>query len=68
VANKLKLASERRKLALRALILNNRQRVATLQDQTKRARDELRAYSGAGGSKQAGGAVTRLPRVSLGGR
>lgn len=62
MANRLSLASERRKLALRATILNNRQRVAQLQDQTKRAREELSQYR----TKRASSAVpSGLPTVRL---
>lgn len=58
MANRLSLASERRKLALRATILNNRQRVAQLQEQTRRAREELSQYR----TKRSGGsAVASLP-------
>lgn len=61
MANKLKLASERRKLALRGLILQNRSRVAQLQEQTKRAREELSSMRGR--IKSAG--VGSLPTVRL---
>jgi len=44
-ANKLQMAHERRKLALRSVILGNRARVAQLQDQTKRAREELKSMT-----------------------
>ncbi len=61
MANKLKLASERRKLALRGLILQNRSRVAQLQEQTKRAREELSSMRGRMKSAGVGG----LPTVRL---
>lgn len=62
-SSRLKLASERRKLALRALILNNRQKVATLQEQTKRARDELKQHR-TGGNRHAVLAGLRQVKVS----
>lgn len=43
-SNRLKLQSERRKLQLKAAILNNRARVAQLQQQTQLARQELKTF------------------------
>jgi len=57
-SNKLRLASERRKLALRAQVLNNRQRIAQLQEQTKRARDELATFKKSRSAAPAGGIPT----------
>lgn len=45
MANKLKMAHERRKLALRARILGNRAKIAQLQEETKRAREEVRSMA-----------------------
>lgn len=45
--NRLQLASERRKLQLRAIILNGRTQIAQTQDRVKRAREELKQYSSA---------------------
>lgn len=57
MANKVKLASERRKLALRGVILQNRARIASLQEQTRRAREELKTYAG----RRKDNSVTPLP-------
>lgn len=65
MANKLAMASERRKLALRAMVLNNRQRVAQLQEQTKRAREELKSMSPRRGGNS-GVAAAALPKIRLG--
>jgi hypothetical protein len=46
-SNRLKLQSERRKLQLKAAILNNRARVAQLQQQTALARQELKTFKSA---------------------
>lgn len=46
-SNRLKLQSERRKLQLKAAILNNRARVAQLQQQTQLARQELKTFKSA---------------------
>lgn len=63
MANKLKLAHERRKLSLRAVILGNRAKIATLQEQTKRARDELKAMSPRKGGS--GGPLEALKTVKI---
>lgn len=62
-SSKLKLASERRKLALRAVILNNRQKIASMQEQNKRAREELKTYRGAAGKGQSLSAGLRQVKV-----
>lgn len=41
MANKLKLAHERRKLQLRGRLLQNRANIANMQEQNKRIREEL---------------------------
>jgi len=65
MANKLKLASERRKLSLRAVVLQNRSRVAQLQEQTKRAREELSSMTTK--RPQSSATIAGLPRVKLSG-
>lgn len=45
MANKLKLATERRKIALKGSILQTRARVATDQERIKRMREELNSMS-----------------------
>jgi hypothetical protein len=65
MANKLQMAHERRKLALRSVVLGNRARVAQLQEQTKRARDELKTMSPRKGA--AGGSLSAALRsVTIG--
>lgn len=64
MANKLQMAHERRKLALRSVVLGNRARIAQLQDQTKRAREELRSMSPRRGG--AGSVAAALRTVSIG--
>lgn len=63
MANKLQMAHERRKLALRSVVLGNRARIAQLQDQTKRARDELKSMSGRRSAPQT--VASALRQVSL---
>lgn len=46
-SNRLKLQSERRKLQLKAVILNNRARIAQLHQQTALARQELKTFKSA---------------------
>lgn len=63
--NKLGLASERRKLQLRAIILNGRTQVANTQERIKRAREELKQYSS---SRKAGDSATLSQLRNLGSR
>lgn len=61
MANKLKLAHERRKVQLRGQILTTRAQIAALQERTKRARDELKSMRPA---RSASGAAA-IPSVKL---
>ncbi len=63
MANKLKLAHERRKLALRAMIMNNRAKVAELQEKSKRAREELRSMSPKRNTPESAAAALRTVRL-----
>jgi len=53
--NRLGLASERRKLQLRAAILSGRTQIAATQERVKRAREELKQYAS---QRKSGGDAT----------
>ena len=61
MANRVKLASERRKLALRGALLSNRARIAELQSKNKTLQEELRQYR----KKPAGTSVPPLRHVKV---
>ena len=63
MANKLTMAHERRKLQLRAAILNGRQKIAGEQERVKRAREELRSMTGKGRSNT--GSQSGFPQVKV---
>lgn len=63
MADKLKMAHERRKLNLRGRRLQNRARIAQLQEDNRRIQDELRAM--APSRRTSTGSLPPLPRVKL---
>lgn len=60
MANNLSIAAERRKLQLKAAILNGRVTIAAKQQDIKKARAELKSYSSAKSKNSGGSGITPL--------
>lgn len=65
MANNLSIAAERRKLQLKASILNGRVTIAAKQQEIKKARAELKSYSTKRSNSNSGSSITPL---RIGGR